>query len=489
MREQQVVSAVASGAKAMRLVVCLVAAGLAAGCGTKLSHEQIVASATGQVELTTPLNDAAALPGSAPVEGTDAAGTVGTPVTTGPAVVAGGAPTATVGSRPAERGGGPTTASTTPGAPAASGGEKPSPAAPATAPGSEVVIGSVGTYSGVVGSFTTGAREAMLAWAQWVNTRGGLNGHPVRLLSADDGGDPSRTQSIVREMVERQGAIGFVGNQMILTVSGAREYLQQRGVPLIGGDLTSPTWNESPVIFPQGTDVRSIARGALDQLVRAGFKKIAMLFCTESPGCRRGGPLSNYPPSAEIVYTADVSIAQPDYTGECLQARNAGAQAIFMGLDGNSAHRVARSCAQQAYRPGYGTAVISVVPDLATDPNLEGLIAAVPNFPWFLSETPAQQQYASVMAQYARGAPLSAVTAAQWASGRLLERASTSLSSHPTSTELLAALGALKDEPLEGLAPPLSFAPGQPAPPVRCYFVVAVRQGKWTAPNGSNTAC
>jgi branched-chain amino acid transport system substrate-binding protein len=455
----------ATSTRAIGLLVCLA---VAAGCGTKLDHTEIVESATG-TRVGTGTAAGPSVEGSTDgAVGSVNSGTSGSSGSEG-AVPGAAGPQSQPGAR-ATTGGG------------ASG-------SPQAATGSEVVIGSVGTFSGVIGSFTAGAREAMLAWAQSVNGRGGLNGHPVRLLVADDGGDPARAQSIVRDMVERQGAIAFVGNQVVLTVSGVTAYLEGKGIPFIGGDLTTPTWTASPVLFPQGTDVDSVGAASLSELAKAGYTKIAVLFCTESPGCRRGGPLSNYPPNADVVYTADVSIAQPDYTGECIQAKNAGAQAMFLGLDGNSVHRVARSCAQQGYKPGYGTSTISVLPDLAADPNLEGLIAPTPNAPWFLTDTPALKQYAAAMAQYAPKVPLSAITSAQWASGILLERAAAKLSAKPTSAELLAALGAIRNETLGGLAPPLSFAAGRPSPRVPCYFVVRVKGGQWIAPKGSTPSC
>jgi len=55
----------------------------------------------------------------------------------------------------------------------------------------------------------------------------------------------------------------------------------------------------------------------------------------------------------DLVYQATSSIAQPDFTAECLSARNAGAQVLLPALDTNSVVRMVSSCARQGYAPSY----------------------------------------------------------------------------------------------------------------------------------------
>ena len=57
--------------------------------------------------------------------------------------------------------------------------------------------------------------------ARYVNDNGGLNGHPVRVIVADDGGDPARALSLVRDLVENQSAVAFMG-QSAATPGGCR---------------------------------------------------------------------------------------------------------------------------------------------------------------------------------------------------------------------------------------------------------------------------
>jgi branched-chain amino acid transport system substrate-binding protein len=342
----------------------------------------------------------------------------------------------------------------------------------------------------VLGSIFPGGAAAVQAWAQSVNSRGGLHGHPVRVVSADDGGDPARALSLARQMVEEQGAIAFIGNMMPLSLSGIRHYLESKSVPLIGGDVTLPDWIESPDIFASGTDVVSISVAAVNLLRDAGGKKLAILWCGESPSC--GGLAraaeAKVPTGMTLAFTSQVSIVQTDFTTECLRAKQAGVDTIFVAADANTVIRVGRSCAQQGVKVLYGTASVAVGPQLADDPNMEGLIAPTNNAPWFDTSTPGGKLFNDAMRTYASGAPLSAPAASMFAGGLIVEAASGGLSATPTSAELLAGLRALRNQTAQGLAPPLSFRNGGSGP-IPCYFVVKVKGGKWTAPSGAKPLC
>src|SRR4051812_44217540 len=173
--------------------VAMVSLLAATACGTRLTKAEIAAAAR-----TTGI----AQPGQAPVV-VDSTGAAA-PAVTG--VVAGdGGATAVSGAPDGGAGGGRTGASRLPRAPpggetmagptAAGAGE--SHAVPGAAPvatgepqgakASPVVIGNIGTYSGVVGAIYGSGQAAVQVFAKWANARGGLNGHPIQIITGDDG--------------------------------------------------------------------------------------------------------------------------------------------------------------------------------------------------------------------------------------------------------------------------------------------------------------
>lgn len=456
------------------LAVVTMASLLLASCGSQVDHDRIVA----------------AVGGTAIEDGGIASGPVGGATTSGPA---GGSELGGASGTVAADGGGAAAGpgADQPGAATVSDGGAPAKSAGGgPASGTPVVIGNIGSYSGVLGSIFPGGAAGVQAWAQDVNARGGLNGHPVKVVSGDDGGDPARALSLARQMVEEQGAIAFIGNMMPLSLSGIRQYLEDNSIPLVGGDMTLPDWIESPVIFPSGTDVTSISVGSIRLLAKAGGTKLAILWCGESPSC---GALaraaeSDPPPTMSVKFSAQISIVQTDFTTECLRAKQAGVDTIFVAADANTVIRVARSCKQQGITPLYGTASIAVGYQLASDPNLEGLIAPVNNAPWFDSSTTGGERYVNAMRSYATGVAADSPTASQFAGGLLVESAAGALGETPTPAQILQGLRGLRGDSAQGLAPPLTFRNG-PTGPVPCYFVVRVQGGQWVAPSGANPEC
>src|SRR6185295_19656325 len=161
------------------------------------------------------------------------------------------------------------------------------PGAPAKAAGTPVAIGHIGTYSGVIGSLQAGGMRMAQIWAQSVNARGGLGGHPVRLVTADDGGDPSRYLSITKDMVENQGVVAFVGNMAPLSINGGVKYLEEKKIPVVGGDLTNLAWFETPMLFAHGTWIIHQFWSSIRMAVEQGKTRVGLLYCAEAEICTK----------------------------------------------------------------------------------------------------------------------------------------------------------------------------------------------------------
>src|SRR5947207_12794878 len=71
--------------------------------------------------------------------------------------------------------------------------------------------------------YTTLFRSMAQVVARYVNDHGGLNGHPMQVVTGDAGGDPARALSIVRDMVENKGAIALMGNLWVFSGTGDRK--------------------------------------------------------------------------------------------------------------------------------------------------------------------------------------------------------------------------------------------------------------------------
>ena len=156
-------------------------------------------------------------------------------LTTERAVTAAGG-TAPAGSRTAGVSAGAASPSASAGAASRAANAPASPSGPnkAAVRKSEILFGSFGVEAGVLGVISGPAPPAIRAWTADVNSRGGLGGHPVRVIMVDDGGDPARAQAGVRQMVEKDHVIGFLYPYAIGTLVPVLPYLEEKGIPVLG---------------------------------------------------------------------------------------------------------------------------------------------------------------------------------------------------------------------------------------------------------------
>jgi branched-chain amino acid transport system substrate-binding protein len=357
----------------------------------------------------------------------------------------------------------------------------------------------VGTYSGVIGAVFSGAQQALLVWQQYINAHGGLNGHPVHLYSEDDGGDPSTSVSEVEQEVTQDHVLAFIGDLVPLTLTASLSYLQQQDIPVIGGDGTNNAWWQSPVLFPQtGSGLNGDADAvALKVAVAKGYTKLGVLYCVEDPECTLAYEQLVQQGAAQAVgatpvYSASFSITQPDFTAQCLDAKQAGVTVIYFAGDAGSLLRMDNDCVAQGYNPLFVALSLAVNASLESDPHLDGLISAQTDFPWIDSFTPAQATYQAAMKSYdpsLAGSGGSAATSAEWTSGMLLVAADQYLTENPTTAEIFRGLWSIKNNNLGGLAPPLTFNANADATPSPCYFLMTLQNGQFADTNAGSTQC
>jgi branched-chain amino acid transport system substrate-binding protein len=463
-------------------------------CGTRLDHQEVVAAAGGGGVGSSATGGAAdgtggnGNPGGAGTTGTGAKGgsvTSGSTGAGGTAVSgATGGPTGTGATGGSSGGSGATTGAT--GSTAGGGDTTP------------VVLGQVGTFSGIVGASEGTAQAMTSVWVKWTNAHGGLAGHPIKLFSFDDGGDANKAKSIVKDLVESKKAAAILGAFVPLTVQSVAGYLDQAKVAAVGGDVTSPDWNRHPYLFSMGASSEALSVNIAQAMAQKGQKKAAVFYCAESASCSAAVTALDKGATkfgVDVVYKAQVSLAQPDFTAQCSQANSRGAQAIFVGAGGDDIIRAARDCRKiPNFKPALYGSGLAVTDALASDPNLEGLATTASVFPWMQSSTPAERDYQAAIKQYAPNLTPAGANAQAWASGQLLLAAVNALGSAaksgPITPKLITqGLWKLKGETMGGLAPKLSFIQGKPAPLVTCTFFAQIVHSRWTAPDGDKLSC
>lgn len=364
-----------------------------------------------------------------------------------------------------------------------------------------VAIGQVGTFSGVAGPITAPARTALAVWAKDINARGGLACHPVTVYSDDDGGDPARAAAEVQQLVADHHVVALVGNIVPLSINGFAPAVAAAAIPAIGGGSSTTQDFNNPWFFPEGASVEDQVVGILHDGVDQGHQRLGLLYCVEAGVCtsvdkqvKEGGAKKA---GADLVYDAPVSVAQADFTAQCLNARDAKVDLLGIAMDGASIGRVARSCASIGYRPLIAASAAAFGPEQANDPTIRsfGVVTITTEAPWFLDDQPGLHAFHRALARYAPDMQSTGASLIAWTSAELFRTAVENVADRagagPITPQLvMTGLGTVHGDTLGGLTGPLTFTPNEAhATSNGCVFYEFLTTTGWTAPRGSRPIC
>ncbi|MGY1773730.1 ABC transporter substrate-binding protein [Blastococcus sp. SYSU D00813] len=110
-----------------------------------------------------------------------------------------------------------------------------------TADGDTIPIGNVSAITGMGGTFD-GYRAGLVAYIDWLNQQGGIDGKQVELFLEDDEADPAKNAAAVRRLVEENGIIATVGDATQGSAAGGAPYLEEQGIPAIAGWGNGEEW-------------------------------------------------------------------------------------------------------------------------------------------------------------------------------------------------------------------------------------------------------
>lgn len=351
--------------------------------------------------------------------------------------------------------------------------------------GSAITVGVECSCSGPFGADLTPAWQVVQAWAKSVNASGGLNGHPVTLVEKDNGSVAGTALTDAQALIADKPAaiidLDILDSVWQKPASAAK-------IPVIGGNFSSPMYYQDPDWYPSGQTNDSITYSVAATAKQAGATNLADFYCAESVQCQQSVPLiksAGQSVGVPVVYNASISATAPNYTAQCLAAKQAGVTAIFIGDSISVIARVASDCAKQGYNPIYVTEGTGFTNQALTAPGLkDNLWSSYPILPYFSSASAVKQMNA-VLDKYYPGlrqqtTTWSEVAAQAWTAGLLLAQAvknsGASASTAVTPAVVTAGLGKVSNQTLGGFSPALTLTPGKPHP-VDCWYVGRVQNG------------
>jgi branched-chain amino acid transport system substrate-binding protein len=360
--------------------------------------------------------------------------------------------------------------------------------------GSPIDLGTVTALSGVFSDTAAPSYYGLVAWVRYTNAHGGIGGHPVELHVSDDKSDLTAEAAGFQTLYAQYKPVAFVGVGTFDMTADVK-FMASKSIPVVGGNLGEAVWNQSPVLFPEGTSwVSQIFASAA--ITPANAKRFGEMYCEEAAGCTQQYTVLFSDGMAKVagvnpVYHAEISLTAPNYTAECLAAKQANVQTLVIGTDGATFVRIAQDCTAQGYHPVYVVSGLVVTNAMATMPALSGTLAVFPDFVWTNGEGASLQEYQDAMATYEPGKNAGSAPEG-WASGTIFGDAATEVlqAGKPlNSANLMTVLGGIKDDTFGAFTPPLTFGAGAPSPVGVCYFPAEIKSGAWMATSGAAPVC
>lgn len=358
---------------------------------------------------------------------------------------------------------------------------------------SPIVLGSIGTYSGPLASSFGGVEATLNAWVSYTNANGGINGHPVKLIVKDDGGLATTAVADLQALIQEDHVVAIAADESTVDEDWAAQ-VEKAAIPVVGGDAIDIPFMTNPDFFASSTNAIAAVWGVMS-LGKTFGPKQAILACSEVAACAASEVFyKQFAPALgmSIPYTQTISASEPDYTAVCQGIKASGAQSYVMIDAAGVVARVGDACVQQGVTAHIVEASSAIEPSLLTAPGANGMLSVAVDFPFVANSTPAEQAFDSAIDKYAPAGTLTSWgpgLAQPWVSMELLKAAVLAGGSGPvTAQSIKNGLYTLKNDTLGGLAPPLTFLPGQ-VNLQNCYFQLGISGGKFTAPVGSNTSC
>jgi branched-chain amino acid transport system substrate-binding protein len=220
----------------------------------------------------------------------------------------------------------------------------------------QIVIGQTVGITGPVAGSSKEATDGAKLYLDAVNSRGGVNGQQVQLVSLDDKFNPKLAVENARKLIVENNVVALFLMRGTPHVEAVMPLLAQYKVPLVAPSTGAMVLHQpvNPFIFNVRATYQREAENVVKHLGTIGLTRIAVVRVDDSfgadavVGVNRGFAALQLKPVADQKYNR----AKPDFSGIAPEVMRANAQAvIFIGsgqaiADGMHAVRAAGSKAQ-----------------------------------------------------------------------------------------------------------------------------------------------
>jgi branched-chain amino acid transport system substrate-binding protein len=198
----------------------------------------------------------------------------------------------------------------------------------------EIRIGEVASLSGVLAAQGTAVHEGVVYAVSEVNGRGGMHGHPVKLITRDDGGRPEEATNAAQNLTMREGVSALVGGYVDSIVGPVAQVAERERVPYVASSSLDQrlTQRGNAYFFRISRLAPFVDATTAVPLELLPARKVAILF-SNTPGATQLARLQRERLEARGVRVSAFESFQtgtPDFIPLLARVRSSGAQLLLM---------------------------------------------------------------------------------------------------------------------------------------------------------------
>jgi len=236
-----------------------------------------------------------------------------------------------------------------------------------------VEIGFIGSETGPASPNFQGTGKACQARVDAQNAKGGVNGRKIEVTALDDGANGNLNAA--KDLVQNRKVFAVVNNSSF--AQGSFRYIRDAGIPLIGGGFDGTYYSEKGnenIISAGGNGSPPppgiIFTNAAEVAKKLGATKMGSVGYAISPSSsgvakdtqKYAAPAAGLKP---VYLNTTLDFGSTDVGSVVLGLKNAGADAVYLPLDGNTNLAIAQGLQQNGvpmkavlFASGYGQAML-----------------------------------------------------------------------------------------------------------------------------------
>jgi branched-chain amino acid transport system substrate-binding protein len=316
----------------------------------------------------------------------------------------------------------------------------------------EIVIGSSYPFSGPGAAYGV-VSEGAQAYFNLINERGGINGRKIRFIVLDDGYQPSKVVTNVRQMVERDNVFAIFNIGGTAHNLAVQSYINQMKVPHLylntGAVVFGDTPDKNPWTLIGIPSYASEATAFVRYLERVKpDAKIAVLYQSDAFGQDLLASFENAVKGSKVSIIAKESYnpTEPSVDSQVSKLQRSGADVFVSFTIPKFASQAIRRIAELNWKPLQLLTSVSASTELVLKPAgldaSQGIVSTAflkdPSDPKFASDPAVLEYQAALKKSYPNANPSDPLRIRGWALAQVLVKAFQDMKT-PTRAGLMAA--------------------------------------------------